>query len=111
MITETRRIAFSNETLINVLTMARDKAVTQRLPPGVIDEIKLHDASAPKVTARINVLGGGKYQHVTFPQSELAAMLIVYCKSKKIPLPRNASKSFEINQGALTLTIRQHYDD
>jgi hypothetical protein len=112
MISEIRRVMFSAEALTDIIDFARQRGATQRLPPGVIEEITLQDPQAPKVTVRINVLGGGKIQTVTLPQSELAAILILYCRSRKIPLPRQGSKSFEIVQANLCLTMRlQHAID
>ncbi len=109
MITEVRRVMFSKEALVDILEFGRKRG-NQRLPPGRIDDIMLENPDAPRVTVKVDVLGGGKFQLATFPQAEFAAMMILYCKANKIPLPRASAKSFEIQGESLCLVVRQQLD-
>jgi hypothetical protein len=116
MPSEIRHILFQPPEVVAALG-AYFRRVGRAVPPGVIiqcgPEQMNKDAPArfrmtiedERPLANPVRPSGDAAQCITVDGADLAAALILYCRSHKIPLPANASKSLEILGGQLCLAF------
>jgi hypothetical protein len=105
MVREVRRIIFSRREIVDALTDFAP-AVRVDLPPGHITGIKLDAAMGVLVT--IEQLGSLSVTVHRIGPAKMAVLLIRYCKYRKIPLPKRATKSIVPGKGeglALELAV------
>ncbi len=103
MPSEHRKIAFSAKEVIDAL--ANLNLGGRFLPPGTIVSIKF--VAQGNGVAGLVVLKGaaGDRMEYTATPERLAAALINYCRARKIPLPRAATKQLALQGDNVALVI------
>ncbi|HVO01021.1 MAG TPA: hypothetical protein VMT54_02410 [Candidatus Cybelea sp.] len=106
MPSETRRITFSSDELIQALIRLRRDA-RKPLPQSRIRGIKVEngEAGVPHVSIALDIEG----ESIELSPTEVAVALIKFCRQKKIPLPRRAEKSLAVDRGDIALVL--HSED
>ena len=108
MSSETRRITFTHEELIQA--MARQRRDEKKpLPESRIRGARAapgKDNGEPRVAVVLQTLAGDGQEEIELRPAEVAAALIKFCHLKKIPLPRRASKSIGVDRGYVSLVLQ-----
>jgi hypothetical protein len=111
MTSETRRITFSSEELVQALTRHR-RDEKQPLPASRIRGSKVENGEGPvpRITLLLDPAGGDGATTMDFRATEVAVALIKFCRLKRIPLPKRANKSLGVDRGqiALVLYLAEH---
>ena len=106
MPSEVRLIAFSDDEIREAITEF-DAASSKPMLRGRVTT--LHIRKKPQVYAIVEVetAGGEEIDSVDLTSSYLAAALISFCKTTRIPLPRKAEKELDVvgDQLVLRLTV------
>jgi hypothetical protein len=107
MSTETRRITFSAEELIQAISRHR-RDEKQPLPESRIRGAKVESGEGPipRVSLVLDPAGGDAASAMDFRPTEVAVALIKFCRLKRIPLPKRAAKSLGVDQGQISLVLR-----
>lgn len=74
-------------------------------PPGSIGAITPDKEDGRKLKVRIDNAQSGSFEEKEYTQDFLASALILYCQSSGVPLPKQSSKSVDINSENVTLRI------
>lgn len=96
MIVDTRHLMFSPEALRAVVKTYR-ALFPQKQPLGELGPILIRQTAPLVLGVQVLAPGANGYREVEIQESELAAMLILYCREARIPLPRSGSKAIEMN--------------
>lgn len=106
MTTETRRITFSSEELIQALSRHR-RDEKQPLPESRIRGSKVENGAGPipRVTLQLDPSGDAATA-LDFGATEVAVALIKFCRLKQIPLPKRAAKSLGTDHGQISLVLK-----
>ncbi len=104
MIVDSRHIMFSPEAIREALKSFRELFPTKQ-PPGLLGPIVIRSADPLVLGVKIQATGSSTYREVEMEESEVAAMLIVFCRKIKIPLPRTANKSIEVEGENIALIV------
>lgn len=104
MITERRQILFSNESLKEAVKFAAT-VMPDKVPHGMIRRVWVGEEPELMLFVQVEPLGARKLTEVSFRHTEIAVMLILFCRKLKIPLPRSADKYLEMEGGNLSLVI------
>lgn len=104
MIVDSRHILFSPEAIREALKTYRT-LFPQKQPPGLIGPIVIRSETPLVLGVKIQAMGSSVYREIEMEESELAAMLIVYCRKLKIPLPRTGDKSLEVEGDNIALLV------
>jgi hypothetical protein len=107
MTTETRRITFSSEELVQALSRHR-RDEKQPLPESRIRGSKVENGEGPipRVTLMLDPAGGDGAISMDFRPTEVAVALIKFCRLKRIPLPKRANKSLGVDNGKIALVLQ-----
>ena len=105
MSTETRRITFTNEELIQAVSKHR-RDEKQPLAESRIRGVKVEDDQELRISILLADHIGDAMQAIEFRATEVAAALIKYCRLKRIPLPRRASKALGVDRGLVSLVLQ-----
>lgn len=107
MTTETRRITFSSQELIQAITRHR-RDEKQPLPESRIrgSKVEAGEGPIPRITLILDPAGGDGATTMDFRPTEVAVALIKFCRLKRIPLPKQAQKSLGVDQGQISLVLR-----
>jgi hypothetical protein len=103
MSTETRKISFSTEEVIQAVSKHR-RDEKQPLPESRIRGMKVEGGVVPKFTLQLEDRGDGK-TGIELRPAEVAVALIKFCRLKRIPLPKKASKSLGLENHHVTLIL------
>ena len=106
MITEIRMLAFSAEALAEALRLFGQ--ATHDRYYSVVRDVEVRPGTTPVVTAKVGRDGSDTTDTETietleFTSAEVAAALILFCRRRRIPLPRHAEKSLRVIGGELCL--------
>ncbi|OYQ37679.1 hypothetical protein CHU95_00495 [Niveispirillum lacus] len=104
MIVDSRHIMFSPEAIREAVKTFRDLFPTKQ-PPGLLGPIMIRSRDPLVLGVKIQATGSSLYREVEMDESEVAAMLILFCRKIKIPLPRTASKSIEVDGDNIALIV------
>ena len=106
MTSETRRIIFTAEELIQAISRHR-RDEKQPLPESRIRGAKVEsgEGPVPRVTFVLDPGLDGTTE-INFRQTEIAVALIKFCRLKKIPLPKRAEKSLGVERGQIALVLQ-----
>lgn len=105
MITEFRRLVFSTDELCKAIK-AFDDRKAPKLPAGEIDGLTFAGEPEIAVTARIRSAGNGDSQtEVELDANYVAAAMLFYCSRCRIPVPKSAKKTLEIEGDSLALSF------
>jgi len=106
MPTETRRIIFSSEELVQAVSRHR-RDEKQPLPESRIrgSKVALGEGKVPQVALLLDPSTGDGTVSMDFRPTEIAVALIKFCRLKRIPLPKRASKSLGVDNGKISLVL------
>ena len=108
MIIDSRHILFSPPALRAALLTYRE-LFPQKQPPGHLGPIILRRNSPVVLGFQIQAHGASAYRELEMTESEVAAMLIVYCRKLKIPLPRTAEKAIKAEGDNIALIVSKTF--
>lgn len=104
MIVENRQLLFTNIALKQAFAWYQQVPNQSDLPRGVITMV------TPKVgggaTVQVQQSGATKSREVSFMASKTLAVLLLFCRRQKIPIPRDADKDIGTSDDGIILTIR-----
>jgi hypothetical protein len=106
MTSETRRIIFSAEELIQAITKLR-RDEEQPLPESRIRGAKIEsgEGPVPQVSLVLDPARGDGANAIAFRPTEIAVALIKFCRLKRIPLPKRVEKSLGVDHGRIALVL------
>lgn len=104
MIVDSRHILFSPSALRAALSTYRE-LFPQKQPPGHLGPIIIRRQSPIMLGIQVQAYGASAYRELEMAESEVAAMLIVYCRKLKIPLPRTAEKAIKVEGDNIALIV------
>lgn len=104
MIVDSRHIMFSPEAIREAVKTYRELFPTKQ-PPGLLGPIVIRGSDPLVLGVKVQAMGSSTYREVEMDENEIAAMLIVFCRKIKIPLPRTANKSFEVDGENIALVV------
>ncbi len=104
MIVDTRRIVFSPEAVREAVKLYR-ASFPEKQPPGSIGPIFIRNTAPVTLGVSVQAVGATKHREIEMAASEVAVMLILYCRKAKIPLPRTGAKAIETQGDSLVLSV------
>jgi hypothetical protein len=104
MITERRQVIFSNDAVKEAVRLFASLH-PDKMPHGQVRRVWTVAEPELQLLVQIEQAGARNLLEIAFTQGEIAAFLILYCRRNKIPLPPNADKFLEIDNGSLSLVI------
>jgi len=111
MSSETRRITFTSEELVQAVANHR-RDEKQPFPSSRVRGAQVTQAngSGLKIAFALDPATGDGAKELELKPNEVGAALIKFCRLKKIPLPKRATKSLAANDGQiiLVLSLDQH---
>jgi len=103
---EDRRITFSHEEVYKAIFALCVQRELKKPPPGVIRAIELSsDGSRVSITLD-NPQVSAPIMIIEYSLDFLAAALMLYCRTCRIPLPKTAGKSVEVAQDTVVLRVQ-----
>jgi hypothetical protein len=100
MVTETRRLAFTREEVLEAVAMFGEET-RLGLPPGHVTALRVDGPDG--LTLCIERLGSGKVIDHAIGASALAALLLRYCRHRGIPIPRRSKKAITAGKDGVVL--------
>lgn len=104
MIVDSRHIMFSPEAIREAVKTYRE-LFPNKQPPGLLGPIIIRGNAPLVLGVKVQAMGASVFREVEMEESEVAAMLIVFCRKLKIPLPRTANKSIEVEGENIALIV------
>lgn len=104
MITETRQIAFSDEALMKAIALYA-AGFPEKMPQGRLLKVQFRSIEPPTLTVVVEADGRTTEREVEFSRTEIAALLMHYCRRERIPLPRVSEKGLMVDKGRICLVI------
>jgi len=106
MPTEIRRIIFEDAEVIGAIRGLFDR-LSITLPRGTIIGLSFVDEGGGRADLVI-ADDDGQRQVLSVDREKLAAALILFCRSKKIPIPKDSTKIFKQLNGKLALVVARN---
>lgn len=103
---EDRRIIFEFQETYKALYALCVQKEMKKPPPGVVAAVIVHPMEATKVLVRIENPQTNRAQDVEFTRDFLAAALMLYCRTCRIPLPKTGKKSVEFLENNIILRVQ-----
>lgn len=104
---EDRRITFSYDEVYKAIFALCVQRELKKPPAGIIMAVETSKADASKVSVRLeNPLLQGPVVFLEYGMDFLAAALMLYCRTCRIPLPKTAGKSVELAQDGVVLRVQ-----
>ena len=103
---EDRRIYFEFQETYKAIYALCVQNQIQKPQPGMVTEVSAHPADADKVMVRIENIHDSSVQYIEFTRDFLAAALMLYCRTIRIPLPKTAKKSVEFSADSVILRVQ-----
>src|SRR4051812_12610579 len=106
MSSETRWITFSSEELVQAVANHR-RDEKQSFPGSRVRGAQVTQAngSGLKIAFALDPTTGDGAKELDLKPTEVGVALIKFCRLKKIPLPRRATKSLAANAGQIMLVL------
>lgn len=105
MIIETRIVTFKEDALQEALQVYQSK-FPEKFPEGALQGARVTRTHPPTVVVEVESASGRRQlSRVEFREAEIAAILIHYCRTHRIPLPRAASKRLDVEEGNICLIL------
>ncbi|MDG5494254.1 hypothetical protein [Niveispirillum sp. BGYR6] len=104
MIVDSRQIQFSAEALKDAVKTYRE-LFPQKQPPGLLGTVMIRGINPISLGVKVQAMGSRVYREVEMAESEVAAMLILYCRKLRIPLPRTADKAIKVQGDNIALIV------
>ena len=105
MVTEYRKIAFSNEDLI-VALIDFDRKRAKQFAPGRKMTCSIKDEEPVGAILSIADPAGGAPNVFEFDSNHLAAVLLCFCIDRKVPIPKQAKKVLRAMGDGLSLNFK-----
>jgi hypothetical protein len=102
---EDRRIIFEFQETYKALYALCVQKELPKPPPGIVAAVVPHPMDETKVLVRIENPQTNIAQDLEFTRDFLAAALMLYCRTIRVPLPKNAHKSVELAQENVILRV------
>ena len=104
MPSEMRRLVFSNHEVSRAIT-EHHMIAGRKMPSGTV--MSCDTMSERGVVVRLKLIEHGSDELLTYELSteEVAACLLRFCKSRRIPLPKDAVKTIQVRGDSVTLNI------
>lgn len=104
---EDRRIIFSYDEVYKAIFALCVQREIRKPPVGIIKIIDIIPGDNARVNIRIeNPLNDEPPAIVEYSMDYLAAALMLYCRTCRIPLPKTAGKSVELTQEGVILRVQ-----
>jgi len=103
MPSELRQIIFTNDEALAALRQFYQRS-NQAFPKGRVENIGVSAANGCQLDCDV-VDDNEIRDHVSVASEKLAAALLLYCKTRKIPVPVAARKTMNLVNGQLALCI------
>lgn len=103
---EDRRIIFEFQETYKALYAMCVQREMRKPPPGMVSGVSLHSSDPNKVIVRIENAHSGLADDLEFSRDFLAAALMLYCRTIRIPLPKTAQKSVEFAPDCVILRVQ-----
>lgn len=104
---EDRRITFSYDEVYKAIFALCVQREVKKPPAGIIMAIDVSTIDPSKVAIRIeNPLTNNPPFFLEYGLDYLAAALMLYCRTCRIPLPKTAGKSVELAQDGVVLRVQ-----
>ena len=103
MPSELRQIIFSNDEAVTAIQQLYQRS-NRSFPAGHIARVTVSAASGCQVDCDV-VDDNNMRDRVTVGGEKLAAALLLYCMTRKIPVPAAAAKTLDVVNGQLALCI------
>lgn len=103
---EDRRIIFEFQETYKALYALCVQNDMKKPPPGLVAAVVVHPADSTKLLVRIENPLNNMAQDVEFSRDFLAAALMLYCRTCRIPLPKTAQKSVELGPDNVILRVQ-----
>ncbi len=100
---EKRQVIFANDEVLAAVRQLYLRA-NQSFPNGAIEDVTIGEEGGCRFACNV-VTNNSFRERVTVGEEKLAAALILYCKSRHIPIPTAAQKSLIVVDGELALNI------
>jgi len=104
MIVETRELFFTNSALTKAIAWYQKAPNQSDLPLGVVTMVTPKPGGGLVVTLQQS--GASKGRDVAFSPSKTLAVLLLFCRRQKIPIPRDGVKDIEMGDDGISLIIR-----
>lgn len=104
MIIETRELFFTNSALKKALAWYQKVPNQSDLPLGVVTTVTPKPGGG--LVVQIQQSGATKSRDILFSASKTLALLLLFCRRQKIPIPRDASKELASADDGIVLTVR-----
>ena len=88
MPTETRRISFNSDELVEAL-VDYDKQADQKLTCGVVGSVSIDHDPDMRVAVDVKLHDEAKSMLINLNPKYLSAALLVFCVQRRIPVPQN----------------------
>jgi hypothetical protein len=106
LIHETRRLQFPLDTLVDALIELEDKQ--GHWPPRatvVGASIDNSEGNAASVVLSVHRPDGGEVVERRYSLPMLAAAIVNYCVTMRVPIPRNSTKTIQVLEEGVTLVL------
>lgn len=103
---EDRRIIFEFQETYKALFALCVQKEMKKPPPGLVAAVNQHPDDSTKILVRIENPHSNMVQDVEFTRDFLAAALMLYCRTCRIPLPKSAQKSVELGTDSIILRVQ-----
>lgn len=104
---EDRRITFSYDEVYKAIFALCVQREARKPPAGFIKAVDIIPGDASRVSIRIeNPLNDEPPSIVEYGLDYLAAALMLYCRTCRIPLPKTAEKSVELSTDGIVLRVQ-----
>ncbi len=104
---EDRRITFSYDEVYKAIFALCVQRELRKPPPGIIMAVDASTTDASKIQMRLeNPLTNDPVVFLEYSMDYLAAALMLYCRTCRIPLPKTAGKSVELTPDGIMLRVQ-----
>lgn len=95
---ELRTIIFDHTEVTQAMRAFATRQKTP-MPPGIIDTLAFDETAEPALLLSVKPAGTPVAQKIAFRKAEVAAALILYCRERHIPLPKDCRKDLVKREG------------
>lgn len=103
---EDRRIYFEFQETYKAIYALCVQNQIKKPQPGMVTAVMQHPTDAAKAIVRIENVHDKTSQDIEFTRDFIAAALMLYCRTLRIPLPKSAVKSVEYAPDSVILRVQ-----
>ena len=106
---EIRCITFNEREAVGAV-LDRRRTQKQSIPSGLVQGLSFKSKEGAASVLKVEDYDGNKTP-IDISESEMAAALVNYCLSRKVPMPAKSSKGVQVIGGDVTLVLKiQEFD-